>query len=715
VALAASATACAVGESPEYRFAYRRDATTTLVELQGWSPTATSTWNTEGLPSGSYHAYVYVRASGSPKSQSSDSAVVLVGQVCHGVTLAVDADSPQSVGAVLGLSAQASCTGSTPEYQFVAKPPAGPAVILRDWSDVATATWDTSTAPAGPHRLTVSARASGNLGFEAQSSTSFRLGETCEFPTLGAQPPSPAAAGTLVSLSATAACTGGVEPQFRFTYRPSAASTWTILRDWSDAAETTWQSDGLVFDDYRLRIEARANDYAGPPQSYAMQTYVIGPWCSAISFDVSPKSPPALDAVLALSANASCSGAAAEYRFWWRAPGATEYVELRGWGAPTASFDTTNAVGGAYSFKVQARALGNVASYQAQRALSYRLGHVCSKVTLAASPSSPSLAGTTVGLTATSTCANGGVPEYRFVARAAGSEGWTVVRDWGPGSASWNTTNPPWSPGDYQIRAEVRGQGQSGGAEAVRTIGHSLVQGGCLVDSIYDIAMTHTETGLFRRGSWGECGTASRSYHSSVRAMVTTAGVQISGSIFAGTYTIVENGPQGFTAEATEGNGFTCEDDDEYTDGAYGSATVRFDCATAAVTFEGSCAADEAADGCYPNYFNSATGTGIRVLTCAAGYHLSGGACVDTDECASAPCPGAETCANTPGAYTCSCLPPAETCGGACVSTNSDVLNCGACGNRCADGDECSEGTCALSCPAGYQHNGNNQCDVPTE
>ncbi|MBI5532301.1 MAG: choice-of-anchor L domain-containing protein [Deltaproteobacteria bacterium] len=49
----------------------------------------------------------------------------------------------------------------------------------------------------------------------------------------------------------------------------------------------------------------------------------------------------------------------------------------------------------------------------------------------------------------------------------------------------------------------------------------------------------------------------------------------------------------------------------------------------------------------------------------------------------------------------CSQVPGATLCGGACVLQQSDPNNCGMCGKKCATGEVCSAGTCALNCGGG--------------
>ena len=50
---------------------------------------------------------------------------------------------------------------------------------------------------------------------------------------------------------------------------------------------------------------------------------------------------------------------------------------------------------------------------------------------------------------------------------------------------------------------------------------------------------------------------------------------------------------------------------------------------------------------------------------------------------------------------TVTCTAPQKNCGGACADTTSDFDNCGACGNKCASGQVCSQGACALFCSGG--------------
>lgn len=79
---------------------------------------------------------------------------------------------------------------------------------------------------------------------------------------------------------------------------------------------------------------------------------------------------------------------------------------------------------------------------------------------------------------------------------------------------------------------------------------------------------------------------------------------------------------------------------------------------------------------------------------CRDGYRLSGGLCVDRDECASAPCE--HICTNTPGSYRCSCYPGYQVDP---ESADRCRLHCGAreCPAECDPNDRFQ-----CYCPDGY-------------
>jgi len=64
-----------------------------------------------------------------------------------------------------------------------------------------------------------------------------------------------------------------------------------------------------------------------------------------------------------------------------------------------------------------------------------------------------------------------------------------------------------------------------------------------------------------------------------------------------------------------------------------------------------------------------------------------------------------------PAEPNCGCMPGQTYCSGTCINTLADDSNCGTCGNACAAGLTCQNGTCA-ACPEGAALCGGQCIDV---
>ncbi len=89
-------------------------------------------------------------------------------------------------------------------------------------------------------------------------------------------------------------------------------------------------------------------------------------------------------------------------------------------------------------------------------------------------------------------------------------------------------------------------------------------------------------------------------------------------------------------------------------------------------------------------------GTLVATQACSSDPSLAGEA---PDDASAASDTAAAKDAGVDSSRTCDA--PATLCAGACVSTSTDLQNCGACGKACAAGDVCSNGNCGLACGAG--------------
>ncbi len=98
--------------------------------------------------------------------------------------------------------------------------------------------------------------------------------------------------------------------------------------------------------------------------------------------------------------------------------------------------------------------------------------------------------------------------------------------------------------------------------------------------------------------------------------------------------------------------------------------------------------------------------SGDATTTCSSGGTSCSGACVDTQSdvsncgtCGNA-CSSGESC--NAGECGVSCTNGGSICGASCTDLDVDPANCGGCGTSCAAGQVCSKGACAVTCATGY-------------
>lgn len=378
VTLTASGADCGVGETPEYRFFYRRDgATAKWKMIRDWSTNASYAWNTAGLPSGKYSLLVYARAAGSTVGkQSLAYSVFYISDVClEMVSFTGTPASPQTVGTAVTISAAASCTGGSAEYQFWHKlPGASSHTLLRDWGG-ASVVWNTAGYPFGTYQMLVMVRRAGNPSpSETSAYMNFILsavGQTpCTSVGVSLNPSSPQPSGTNVDITASAPCTS---PEYRFHRRLWGVGQWTMIRNWGASGNVTWNTTGLN-GLYQVLTEVRTVGSSGVATGNSILNYTIGGSCPSVSMSFNPDSPQPVGSNITLTGSSTCSGGASpEYRFLQRPANVGSYVELRGWGGASYVWDTRLVPAGLHQIQVQVRPVGTTSTYEAIQIRNYTL------------------------------------------------------------------------------------------------------------------------------------------------------------------------------------------------------------------------------------------------------------------------------------------------------------------------------------------------------
>jgi hypothetical protein len=212
-------------------------------------------------------------------------------------------------------------------------------------------------------------------------------------------------------------------------------------------------------------VDVRAAGNASAWEATARATARVGATCTAATL-----SGVASGSTVSLSAGATCGGAAPEYRFFVRPPGATASTELRPFGPVEAlqfeapwGFEGT--VPGAYTFTVYARAAGNTSTYEATATRLVLVGRSCRAVTLTATPDDRGY----VILDAAGTCTDGATPEYQFLARPTGTATFTALGQLGTAARHWWEV-PPGATGSYDFLVYARAAGNASAYEAAAVV-----------------------------------------------------------------------------------------------------------------------------------------------------------------------------------------------------------------------------------------------------
>lgn len=313
--------------------------------------------------------------------------------LCSGTVLSGNPVGPVSAGASVTLTAKnASCAvGETAEYKFVfeRENTSDGYTTLRGYGPSATTTWDTTGLPGGKYQLIVYTRAAGNTSpFQHAGYLNYYINNVCLSGSLGVSPSSPQTVGTSVTLAATATCTAGATPEFRYMYRRPDQTTYTEIRPYA-GGPATWNTTGLPSGAYNLLVYTRASGNASSSEGVAYANYQLGTVCSGVSLTSSPPSSQLPGTNVTLTGSASCGTSTPEYRFYYRGAADASYALLRGYSSlPSVTWATTGLPGGAYSIMVQARAAGNSSDAEATGYGTYKLaasilslsagaGHTC--------------------------------------------------------------------------------------------------------------------------------------------------------------------------------------------------------------------------------------------------------------------------------------------------------------------------------------------------
>jgi len=280
-------------------------------------------------------------------------------------------------------------------------------------------------------------------------------------------PASPAGTGTPITITGLA--TGCPNPRYRFWILPPGGP-WMIAQDYSAIATYQWPSAATP-GVYHLEVDARDATTVIPYDKAATILFTLSgcrsSWMSPTL--ASPQSPGAT-----VNFTATSTGCATpEYKFFLQAPGGA-WTAQTAYGAGTWAWNTTGLAAGTYGVGVWVHSVGSAAAYEAYWLGTYTLtGPTCTAASLSTTTTSPQIAG--AGITYTATGCSGA--QYRFWTLAPGGS-WTMQRDYGANTWTWNTAGLP--AGTYQVGVWARQPGSANAYDAYGITTFELGSGNCV-------------------------------------------------------------------------------------------------------------------------------------------------------------------------------------------------------------------------------------------
>jgi cysteine-rich secretory family protein len=238
---------------------------------------ATWTWNTAGLAPGTYQLGVWARQPGSTNAYDAYgfTTFAIGAGNCISAGLSPSLATPQAPGATVLFTASAN-TCTTALYQFWMLSPGGGWTVKQPYSAVTTWSWNSSGMPLGTYQVGVWAKASASAAsYDAFFIGTYQLDVSpCTSASISANPASPQAPGTTITLTATS--TDCAVPTYRFWELPPPATTWSVTQPYGPATTFSWNTTGLAPGPYRIGVWAKQNGSANSYDSYGIITFWVG-------------------------------------------------------------------------------------------------------------------------------------------------------------------------------------------------------------------------------------------------------------------------------------------------------------------------------------------------------------------------------------------------------------------------------------------------------
>ena len=441
--------------TPEYQFSMQPPGGAWSV-VQPYGSAAVFRWITTQLAYGNYNFSVSVRVAGTTVSAESTQTLTYSLTSCNATALSTSKTAPQPTGTQVTLTGSATCVGA-PQYRFMIQPPGGNFSIVQDFGTNAAFTWN-GAGPGGTYGLEVDAKGAGAATSAMDSAQSSFALTSCAAVTLTSSLNTPQVPGASVVLTGSATCPGTA--QYRFAIqKPNAA--YTIVQDYGSANTYAWNTTGLAFGDYGIKVDVRNTGATTASEASASAVFTLSnAACTTPTVTTDRASPQGAGTVITFSANTTTCPSPL-FRFLVQTPAPDlAWTVMQDYSTSKTFRWQPSGPGGQYRIEIDARDSTRPVQWDQYAVIPFTI-NVCTGAALSVSVASPQPAGTQVVLTGSagaSFCPN---PVYEFWVLAPGSSTWTIAQAYSTSATfSWNTIGQP--SGAYHLGVWVRDASSAG-------------------------------------------------------------------------------------------------------------------------------------------------------------------------------------------------------------------------------------------------------------
>jgi len=260
----------------EYRFWFRNPNTNTWTMTQDWSTSNTYSWDTTGLPTGSWDMQVWVRDVPGANYQAYYGRPFELTATAACTSESTTATPNPVVKGNTVTFANSAGTCPSPEFLVYHLAPGGTYQLDSGYSAAnSTYLWDTTSAVTGTHYFQIRARSQGSsAAFQAYSTipVDVRASAACTSTSFTFSPVAHAPVGTTVTLSASA--TGCASPNFQYWYQPPGGA-WQVLQSYTSSGTAVWNTTLAAAGGYNFQVWARASGATSQYDAFVGHPYTL--------------------------------------------------------------------------------------------------------------------------------------------------------------------------------------------------------------------------------------------------------------------------------------------------------------------------------------------------------------------------------------------------------------------------------------------------------